>query len=1321
MPRTADQIPQATLQSPILPFLSEATYLEKADPNQTVFIGLCPSLDIKSAEEAVSSGRRFSLEAFRASFGPSDHELESIVSYVSNAGLGQIAEISWNRIKVQTTIGNIENVLGIPMNVYQLDGVTFYATPQIPVLSAQLSGSVYAILGLNNYSLVTEHTQSVNGTTAIIPADIYSYYDLYPMFQSGVNASGVSIGIPGNPNAGVNESDIQYFWSNNSIPASTINLVTLGGFGPPPEDYRYSGEPTLDIEWAGTTGPGANITLVTSNTAGDPYGQVYDEYSYLVNTIRPAVLSCSIGPNLPTDNGWISAYHTLMTWAAGNGTTVVAASGDNGSLSIAIPADDPFVTAVGGVSNGLNSSTPGIISQTGWNLSGGGFVNYSSGQFFPKPSYQSQEVVTAGNDSYRDVPDIALPSQSVAMYMDMGVYPFTGFVYGDGTSFSAPMFAGIMADAVAYSGHLFGCINPDLYQLGYSSDLWYRGFNDVTSGNNGNYSAQVGWDYVTGIGTPDAWNLVKDLKYVVNFTEMGLPPSTIWNVSIGTQGGLTGWGYYKTHVINSASGAGSGYQVNLTLHFGTGTDSPYDVYLNGRTRTDFGDVRFTAADGTTLLPYWIERSNAGDSAKVWIRISADISSSLTTIYLYYGNPSATSISNGKDTFLVFDDFNSGSSLNSTIWTVGAGSWSVSSGRATGSNSGNIIFYSQNSYQDARIRLNGTCNSGADDLDLLGRYQDSSNWYDLYTTYYYTSNNIYVEKQIGGSFSFISSAASRNLGSRGTFHISDFEVAGSHLQGLVDDVATTLVSASDTSISGSGRWGVRGWSAGSVSIDWILISKYVQNEPTQGSWSSEVHVTAVEQLSSSLGSIVFFNVSSGSTDWSAVSEVNASYGVRYSAYSPSGNINVPSVMAVSISYYPEYLLMENVNPDGAGNITPGSGWYVPAEWVTITATDGPYYYFTDWSGSGNGSYTGNSPSWSVQMNGPINETADFQKKVYLNLTVYPSGGGFTSPGNSWFTPGTNLTISVTANSPYYDFRYWTGSAYNGNSTSWNITINSNVTETATFYVQLAMAAYPSAGGTVTPGTGYYYLGSTVTINATDYSWYQFNSWTGGSYSGPDRTHTFNLSAPATETANFYPYLSLSVSPAGGGTVNVSSGYKPYNSYIPVRANPSSNYNFDHWLGSFSNATQDTITINMAWPVNETAYFSPKQQQYYLTMRTGGSGHGTVSPSSGWYNASTVVPISATPDPGCYSFQNWAGSGNGSYTGTNNPWNVTMYSNITETGRFINGCRPIGGAVTPTTMMSDLLDIQLLLPLLFVITMKGTELVPRIRLPNQRGLV
>jgi len=86
---------------------------------------------------------------------------------------------------------------------------------------------------------------------------------------------------------------------------------------------------------------------------------------------------------------------------------------------------------------------------------------------------------------------------------------------------------------------------------------------------------------------------------------------------------------------------------------------------------DFSDIRFAQQNGT-ICPYWIETYTSKISARVWIKVP---SAKQGQIYLYYGNPSATSGSDGDATFLFFDDFND-NSLNSTKWTIVSGGGSA---------------------------------------------------------------------------------------------------------------------------------------------------------------------------------------------------------------------------------------------------------------------------------------------------------------------------------------------------------------------------------------------------------------------------------------------------------------------------------------------------------------------------------------------------------------------------------------------------------------------------------------------------------------------
>jgi len=141
---------------------------------------------------------------------------------------------------------------------------------------------------------------------------------------------------------------------------------------------------------------------------------------------------------------------------------------------------------------------------------------------------------------------------------------------------------------------------------------------------------------------------------------------------------LDGWENRKKLTIDgTTAGAQTNYQMKLTVYSSTGTDTPGIMYLGGNVRSDFGDLRFTKSDGVTMLDYWIESYTSGVSAVVWVEIdSVPSSPNNANIFMYYGNPSATSESSGTATFTLFDDFNDGTYSG---WTVVNGAWSASMG------------------------------------------------------------------------------------------------------------------------------------------------------------------------------------------------------------------------------------------------------------------------------------------------------------------------------------------------------------------------------------------------------------------------------------------------------------------------------------------------------------------------------------------------------------------------------------------------------------------------------------------------------------------
>ena len=120
----------------------------------------------------------------------------------------------------------------------------------------------------------------------------------------------------------------------------------------------------------------------------------------------------------------------------------------------------------------------------------------------------------------------------------------------------------------------------------------------------------------------------------------------------------TSWQYRIPVTINNTGSGLTGYQVNVTLG---------SSFAWSNAQAGGGDVFLTAGDGITPLDFYLESWIQFSSASIWVEVSS-LPAGETTVFLYYGNPSASSASNGTNTFLFFDDFETGT-IDAAKWTT----------------------------------------------------------------------------------------------------------------------------------------------------------------------------------------------------------------------------------------------------------------------------------------------------------------------------------------------------------------------------------------------------------------------------------------------------------------------------------------------------------------------------------------------------------------------------------------------------------------------------------------------------------------------------
>jgi uncharacterized repeat protein (TIGR03803 family) len=339
----------------------------------------------------------------------------------------------------------------------------------------------------------------------------------YPV-QSGYDGTGTTVAILAD--SYVLPSDINTYTHYFQTPATArkITPVLVDGSTSDPVPGLPQDEVTLDVETIAGLAPGANVIVyvIPSESSNQ---QIVDGLAQINSDGKANIVSMSFGKCEASDE--ITGMSNLFQTGVNAGRTFVTGSGDWGTEcpnengtglqpGAVYPASDPNVVGVGG-----NESLTALANPVAWddNLdpqegprsTGGGFSAF----FTPLPAYQSG-IAGLASPLYRNVPDIALPAVQGSAYIagkwwSWGVYGGVN-VGVDGTSWSAPAAAAMLAEIAQYCNHNLGNANVLLYQAFRTAPS--ADFIDVTSGSNELpgvtqwYSAKPGYDNTTGLGMP---------------------------------------------------------------------------------------------------------------------------------------------------------------------------------------------------------------------------------------------------------------------------------------------------------------------------------------------------------------------------------------------------------------------------------------------------------------------------------------------------------------------------------------------------------------------------------------------------------------------------------------------------------------------------------------------------------------------------------------------------------------------------------------------------------------------------------------------------
>jgi kumamolisin len=420
----------------------------------------------------------------------------------------------------------VDRSFHLTIDDYRADGKIVYAANHPAAVPSTACGEVAGVGAIHSFirpALTNLEDVRPGGASA---ADLLRAYDALPLAQSGINGQGQTVVFL--ELGGFLASDFTKFASDENLPGYNITLIG--------KNTGFDDETTMDMETVHEIAPQAH--LVYDNLAalsGSDSAVFTQAITQAAKQFPASIFSISLGicetDSSAFNNSDLQALNSAISSVEANGSTVFASSGDSGGLDctppeadgqppessfvgVSVPASLPAVTGTGGTALTTDSSG-NYVGETSWSEpllsqgTGGGVSVMAA-----RPSWQTGNGTGGQLDqgNGREVPDVSADSD-----------PATGnFIVengneeqGGGTSLAAPLWAGFMAlmDQYLKANHdrPVGFFNPTLYHLANSS-VPFRPFNDVTEGGNDFYPATPGYDMVTGLGSPDVFNLARDLK-----------------------------------------------------------------------------------------------------------------------------------------------------------------------------------------------------------------------------------------------------------------------------------------------------------------------------------------------------------------------------------------------------------------------------------------------------------------------------------------------------------------------------------------------------------------------------------------------------------------------------------------------------------------------------------------------------------------------------------------------------------------------------------------------------------------------------------------
>jgi subtilase family serine protease len=424
-------------------------------------------------------------------------------------------------LDVRASAGTVQRLFGVRLMLYRgAGGRRFHAPVGGAVVPRALRGAVAAVAGLDGGTVETDDATEVQSTT---PMTATHAYDIDPLAARHVTGRGERIAVV--EFAQFEQSDLDGFDQQFGLPSLTPQTVSVDG-GATDDGASAVAEADLDLEVAHEIAPSAQLldyNAPQATAAGaDAFGAIVDR---IAADGQASIVADSWGScEATTPAADIQRDEQAIEAAAARGINIFVAAGDTGAytcqeangsdhrLSVSWPSSSPFVVSVGGTSLSL-TATGAYDGERAWNdtleqIGGGGGLSDD----FTRPSWQAGPgVENQFSDGKRQLPDVSADADP---WSGWDTYTAGALTVAGGTSAATPFWAAATALIAQYAGQhgvgRLGFVDPLLYGIASRPER-VAGFHDVTTGTNRYYPATAGWDFATGLGSPDVYNLAQDV------------------------------------------------------------------------------------------------------------------------------------------------------------------------------------------------------------------------------------------------------------------------------------------------------------------------------------------------------------------------------------------------------------------------------------------------------------------------------------------------------------------------------------------------------------------------------------------------------------------------------------------------------------------------------------------------------------------------------------------------------------------------------------------------------------------------------------------